>query len=295
MTDTPVQSFTIGPKKVKMTDYRMFIPQIKPGKTVYSLSFRISLCLLLLLPFGCGKVPIPEEGLQFDHFTGDFENGDLSAFHLLVPNDTNAVVIDSPVRKGNHAVRFFLRPEDRMNHGNRTELGVYNCAKYHTEVYYGWSFMIDTSYNDPHYCLFSQWQNLPDFGNGENWDNTFPSPPPLALVYADGEIRINRNEKVVNEAAETIAGKPVDKGVWHDIVFHVYWSDDSQGFVEAWLDGEPMISSGDHKYYGSNLYNRAGNYFKFGLYRGSDADEYKPLIAYGDELKIGSSYEEVKP
>ena len=254
-----------------------------------------SLLVAFSFLLSCGKVPTPEPNQSFDHFVGDFEDSSLVKFHLLVPNDTNATIIRNPVRKGNYAVRFFLRPEDRLNHGNRTELSVHNCAKYKSEVYYGWSFMIDTSYTDTHYCLFSQWQNLPNFEQGENWDNTFPSPPPLALVYINGEIRINRNEKVVNENVQTIASHAVSKGTWYDIVFHVYWSDDETGFVEAWLDGAPMISSGDHKFYGSNLYSRAGNYFKFGLYRGSDTDEYNPLIAYGDELKIGSSYEEVKP
>ena len=170
-----------------------------------------------------------------------------------------------------------------------------NCAKYKTDVYYGWSFFIDTTYTDSHYCLLSQWQNLPDYNNGETWNNTFPSPPPLAVVYVNDTIKINRNEKVVNENIETIGQRKIEKGIWHDVIFHIYWSDDNTGFVEAWLDGTPLLDATDNKYYGANLYNRAGNYFKFGLYRGNDTDDYKPIISYCDELKIGSSYSEVKP
>jgi hypothetical protein len=63
--------------------------------------------------------------------------------------------------------------------------------------------------------------------------------------------------------------------------------------VEAWLNGVPFISTADHKFYGPNLYSTAGNYFKFGLFRGQDEDAHVPLIEYCDELKIGSSYAEV--
>ena len=35
--------------------------------------------------------------------------------------------------------------------------------------------------------------------------------------------------------------EPLEKGVWHDWILHVRWSYDSDGFVEAWLDGEQVI------------------------------------------------------
>lgn len=260
-------------------------------------SFR-NIIWIFILPFGlltCAKLPTPEPGQTFDHFVGDFEDSSLTKFHGLIPNAINATIVSDTVRRGNYAVKFFLRPGDITNNGNRVELGVHNCAKYHTEVYYGWSFMIDTSWSDTHYCLLSQWQNLPNYQQGEDWNNTFPSPPPLALIYIDGVIKIQWNEKVVNENVQTIAERGISKGVWYDVVFRVYWSDDDKGYVEAWLNDVPMVDNADHRFYGANLYNRAGNYFKFGLYRGSDTDEYEPLISWCDELRIGSSYSEVRP
>lgn len=249
----------------------------------------------VVLAYSCAQLPTPEPNQEFDHFTGDFEDSSLSKFIGLIPYPENAVIVNDTVRRGNFAVKFFLRPGDNVNNGNRVELSVHNCAKYHTEVYYGWSFMIDTSWRDEHYCLLSQWQNLPNYQQGEEWNNTFPSPPPLALVYENGMLQVNWNEKVVNENVQTIAERSISKGVWYDVIFRVYWSDCDDGYVEAWLNDVPMVDNADHRFYGANLYSRAGNYFKFGLYRGSDTDEYEPLISYCDELRIGSSYEEVKP
>lgn len=260
-----------------------------------TLQLFLGLALLPVIFSACGKTPTAEPGKPVLHFTGDFETGDFSQFHLLVPGDTNARIVSNPVRKGTYSARFFLRPGDIINNGNRSELAVYNCAEYHTDVYYGWSFMIDTSWSDAHYCLLSQWQNLPNYEMGEDWNNTFPSPPPLALVYTDGLLEVKWNEKVVREDVQTIGSRNIGKGVWHDVVFRVYWSDQNDGFIEAWLDGSPLISGTGNRFYGANLYNRSGNYFKFGLYRGHDSDTYPAIIAFADELKIGSSYDEVKP
>jgi hypothetical protein len=258
------------------------------------LSFLLSGSFLVLI-ISCAKLPSPEPGQEFEHFTGDFEDSSIASFHGLIPYPENVVIVSDTVRRGNHAVRFTLRPGDVTNNGNRVELGVHNCAKYGTEVYYGWSFMIDTSWTDTHYCLISQWQNLPNYQQGEEWNNTFPSPPPLALIYIDGVIKLQWNEKVVNENVQTIAERPISKGVWCDVIFRVFWSDQEDGYVEAWMNDVPMIDDNDHRFEGRTLYNRAGNYFKFGLYRGSDTDEYDPLISWCDELHIGSSYEEVRP
>jgi hypothetical protein len=59
--------------------------------------------------------------------------------------------------------------------------------------FYGWSFWIDTSYHDPHYCLLAQWQNLPDFNKGEDWDNTISSSSPLHLDLVDSMLELNYN------------------------------------------------------------------------------------------------------
>jgi hypothetical protein len=70
------------------------------------------------------------------------------------------------------------------------------------------------------------------------------------------------------------------KGVWHDFVYRVRWSCESDGLVEGWLDGEKIIA-----YSGPVGYNDSdGPYFKFGLYHHSGD---KPLVVYHDEYRRG--------
>ncbi|MFH0894289.1 MAG: polysaccharide lyase [Bacteroidota bacterium] len=252
--------------------------------------------------FSCGKVPTPEPGQSFDHFTGDFETGNLSGFHFLVKDSTvNTIVVTNPVRKGNFALKNTLRPDDLVFNGYRSELAVYNCAKYKTEVYYGFSFMIDTAYSDEQFNIICQWQDVPDFNQGEDW-NSIPvlhgSAPPVALVYVNGtlEIKMNENPNSNNETFLVGNAQTVNKGLWCDLVFHIYWCDDNSAFIEAWLNGccFTPFNGTDNKFYSRNLFNRSGNYFKFGQYRGKDPTTHTNTI-YFDEIKIGSSYNEVAP
>lgn len=263
---------------------------------------RITLFLFLIILFGCGKVPTPEPAQTFDHFVGDFEKGNLNGFYFLVPDTLiNTRVVTGPVRKGNFALKNTLRPDDYINNGYRAELAVYNCAKYKTEVFYAFSFMIDTNYSDKEYNLICQWQDLPDYNQGENWEATpvlHGSPPPLALIYVEGTIEIKMNDNPNSSNATFLVGaaQPITKGQWNDVVAHIFWNDDNTAYVEFWLNGNIItpFNGTDYKYYQRNLFNRSGNYFKFGQYRGKEKTSTTNTI-YFDEIKIGSSYNEVAP
>lgn len=257
-------------------------------------------CILLI--FGCGKVPTPEPIQTFDHFVGDFETGNLNGWNFLVPDTSvNTIIISNPVRKGNYALRNTLHPDDFINNGYRAELAVYNCAKYKTEVYYGLSFMIDSTYSNQEYNLICQWQDLPNFEQGENWE---PSPilhgssPPLAIIYVNNTIELKMNENPNSNQETFLVGnpQPINKGIWYDLVFYIYWNDDNSAFISAWLNGSPFtpFNGTDNKFFKRNLFNRAGNYFKFGQYRGKN-NTSNTNIVYFDEIKIGSSYFEVAP
>lgn len=266
---------------------------------------KITSCLLLpalLLFAGCGKVPTPEPGQPVTFFKGDFESGNLNGFHLLVVDTlVNTQVVTNPVRRGNYALKNVLRPDDYIFNGYRTELALYHCAKYKTEMYYGFSFMIDTAYADNAYNLICQWQDQPEYMQGEVWEPMpvlHGSPPPVALIYINGtvELKMNRNPNVANETFIVGSPQPVTKGQWTDVVFHMYWSDDGTAFTEAWINGTLFtpFNGTDNRYYGANLLSRSGNYFKFGQYRGKDKTEHTNII-YFDELKTGSTYNDVAP
>ena len=261
----------------------------------------LTLCALTLV--SCGKLPTTEPGQPFAHFIGDFEKGNLQGWHFLVPDTSvNTVVVDFPVRRGHGALKNTLRPDDHINNGYRAELSVYDCARYRTEVFYGWSFMIDTGYSEGGGNLIAQWQDLPNYAQGESWESLpvlHGSPPPIALIYEDKKIVINMNDTpnpIPNTTFSINEKTEITKGHWYDIVFHMYWNDDNSAFVEAWLDGKFItpFNGVDNKYYQRNLYTRNGNYFKFGQYRGSINPTHTNII-FLDEMRVGASYQEVAP
>ena len=138
------------------------------------------------LAASCGKVPTELPDRPIEHVVRDFESGNLGGFHyLVVDTNFNTQIVTAPVRRGNYALKNTLRPEDFIFNGYRTELSLYDCARYKTEVYYGFSVMIDTAYSDNQFNLICQWQDLPYYIQGEAWDRTpalHGSSPPLQLV-----------------------------------------------------------------------------------------------------------------
>jgi hypothetical protein len=254
-------------------------------------------CLFIL---GCGKISTPEPNQPFDHFINDFENKNLNGFHFLTKDSSINTQLDSiTTRKGKYALKNTLFPEDYVNNGYRSELAVYNCAKYKTDVYYGFSFQIDENYIDQAYNLICQWQDLPNYNQGEDWGPSptlHGSPPPISLTYVDNQLEIKMNDSPNSSDKTFLVGDaiPIVKSKWYDVVAHIFWNDDSTAFIEIWLNGQLItpFNGTDYKYYHRNLFNRAGNYFKFGQYRGKDKTAHSNTV-YFDEIKIGSSYSEV--
>ncbi len=259
--------------------------------------------ITLIIPFmGCSEVPTVESNQPFIHFNGNFESGKIDGYYSLVKDTSlNTKIVKFPVRKGNFALKNILLTNDYIYNGYRSELAIYNCAKFKTEVFYGFSVLIDSTYTDNQYNIICQWQDLPDFYKGEVW-NSIPvlhgSPPPLALAYVNStlELKMNTNTFSSTETFRICNPEIIQKNKWYDLIFRIYWSDDSTGFVEAWINNRHLTEFNglDYKFYKSNLYNRSGNYFKFGQYRGSNRPTTINVI-YFDEIKIGSSLNEVSP
>ncbi len=263
---------------------------------------RVLYTISTLFFVACGKVPTTEPNQPFNPFIGDFENGTISDFHYLVADTTfNTQIVTYPVRKGKYALKNTLKPEDYVNNGYRTELAIYDCAKYKSEVFYGFSFWVDTNYQDTSYNLICQWQDLPYYLQGEDWSPSptlHGSPPPISLTYVNNnvELKMNDNPSASNQTFNVGTPLKIHKGKWYDMVAHIYWNEDNSAYQEIWINGEPItpFNGVDHKYYHRNLFNRAGNYFKFGQYRGKNKSEHTNII-YFDEVKIGSTYNEVAP
>ncbi len=262
----------------------------------------LGIILILAVLYGCGKVSTAEPNQDFEHLVGNFESGTLSGFScLVVDTAVNTKIVTQPVRKGTYALQNSLRPNDYTNNGYRSEIAAYNCAKYRTEVFYAFSFMIDASYSDTSFNLICQWQDLPNYDQGEDWDplpNVRGSSPPLALVYVGNTLQVKMNQNPRSNSQVFLVGEPlpISKGQWYDVVAHIYWSDNNLAYTEISVNGTYLTpyNGTDYKYYSANLFTRAGNYVKFGQYRGEN-NPLQTSVIYFDEIKIGSTYSEVAP
>ena len=267
-------------------------------KTYQRLLYLISSILLI----ACGKVPTTNPNQPIPSFIGDFENGTVSGFHYLMVDTTkNTQIVTYPVRKGKYALKNILHPDDFASNGYRTELAIYNSAFYKSEAYYGFSFWVDSNYMDTSYNLVCQWQDLPYYLQGEDWSPSptlHGSPPPISLTLVNNTLELKMNDNPSASNQTFLVGNPlkIEKGKWYDVVAHIYWNDDNTAFQEIWINGKPItpFNGVDYKYYYRNLFNRTGNYFKFGQYRGKDKSDHSNII-YFDEVKIGSTFNEVAP
>ncbi|MBK8807039.1 MAG: heparin lyase I family protein [Bacteroidales bacterium] len=268
---------------------------LKKGNTkIKTLFYSIG---LLLLCMSCGEVPIIEPAQEVESFYENFEGKNTSQFHLLVNDSLKNLSYPSFLPNNiNTALKNTLNPDDFLNNGYRTELAMYNCAKYKTVVAYSFSFMIDSNYADYDFNLICQWQDLPYYNQGEAWEPYPPlrtASPPLALVYADSvlDIKMNNDPNSNKKTFKVGDSYKVIKGVWYEFSAHVYWDDTDEAYIEIKINGNYMtpFNGTDYKFYNKNLYNRAGNYFKFGQYRGKNKPEVATVV-YFDNISIQSIY-----
>lgn len=240
--------------------------------------------LLLLLCASC----LPDG----DH--KGFETGDFTGWTRELAGAHSGQVVTGPVRCGDYAARFEIRAGDVQPPvlGYRAELHelLHHVAPIGSESWYGFSTYLPPDWPDlDNRTVISQFHATPD--PGEVWRS-----PPLAVRYTAGRLTVTGRtspERIqdANDGRELALYDhegPLEKGVWHDWVFHVRWSYESDGFVEAWLDGAPVVD-----YRGPIGYNDlAGVWFKWGIYRD---DHPVTQVIYHDEYRRGDAYETVDP
>jgi hypothetical protein len=79
------------------------------------------------------------------------------------------------------------------------------------------------------------------------------------------EFRIAGGPSIVNLPTDpgfySVAIGPVTKGVWYDFMYHVKWLSGSDGFFQAWLNGQQVMNySGPNLYVGQSCYLKLANY-----------------------------------
>lgn len=238
-------------------------------------------------------------------FCGDFETGGLQGWTWDRARRESIQVVTRPVRKGRYAVRMTLVPGDIAALKERAELKVGNKEIERThgrqggEMWYGWSLLVPEDYADPpgeRFQIVGQWHHRP--ARAELPGQTGPVArgerlPPLVLHLSPKGGRhvltlIGRGSP--NADGRRLGTRPVRRGVWLDLLFHIRWSTGRDGFVEAWLDGRPFTPG---KMHGPTLYSPVTNYLRLGLYRGKGFTTTNSV--YYDEVRIGGSRQAVIP
>ncbi len=230
-------------------------------------------------------------------FRGDFETGKLDGWLWDRPRGDSIQVVTQPVRKGRYAARVTLAPGDTAASKERAELkiGDQDLERLRGgqggEMWYGWSVLIPADYADPpgdQFQILAQWHHRPPEARAQ-----VSGPPPLTLhfTFYQGQHLLSLIGRPSPQAPRrTLAARPVRKGEWIDLIFHIRWSTGSDGFVEAWLNGQPFTKG---KVYGPTLYKPVSNYLRIGLYRGRGIPTTNHVFV--DEVRIGDSYRAVAP
>lgn len=241
---------------------------------------------------------------QRDHllFEGDFEGSDLSGWEQERCCDYSINVVDSPVRAGEHAVRFEIHKDQPDVAGSkRAEITLDNVPPT-SERWYGFSIYLPNDYKtDPTAEIVTQWHAVPDFDKGEDWRS-----PPLALLTENGRWKVDRRwdaRRVMPnnrpQGSEVRDLGLYERGRWIDWVVHVKWSWQDDGLLEVWKDGERVVH---HR--GPNAYNdEKGTYFKTGIYKwlykqAPDETTTSERMIYVDEVRVGgpdAEYKDIAP
>jgi hypothetical protein len=204
--------------------------------------------------------------------------------------DYSVQVVTDVAKAGSHSIRFELHDDDPVvSSGKRSEVSLEADQDPETERWVGASFYLPSSWavdSTPESVI--QWHHPSGSGS-----------PPLALWIQDGNYMLVHSTDLQGDNFEYNDVGPADTEVWTDFVFHIKWSQSSDGHLELFRDGVSV-----YMYDGITTYDLpTGNYMKLGIYKwpwlnansGSSVNE---RILYADEIRIGSelaTYLDVAP
>ena len=222
-------------------------------------------------------------------FLGDFETGNLSQWSSFQSQSPDRIqVLQSRVRRGRYAARFFVREGDMAAAGERSEVlwgGSSNLTlREGQEHYIGWS----TYFASAEYPIVTTGHQMVMQAHPKG-----NLPPPVKISSDAGELSLElTNGAAVKGDGTTPWRTPLTRDVWHDFVLHAKWSASQQtGFVELWHNGVKVLSR-----YSVATLDAPGvdSYLKFGYYRSGKAVSPDGAV-YHDEVRVGTSYEDVDP
>lgn len=238
-------------------------------------------------------------------WTGDFETGDASQWPTLQAEGGGFRAVTSPRRQGEYAGQFVVKPGSTpVPGGERAEVSTDQDlidGEEGDEAWYGWSTRFPADLNP--LVGLDQKNIFTQFHAGPEGDPRVCTPPITFSVKTDGRAEPFIQFTARGGAYETSNPAdcrresdqrwnigPVKDDVWQDFVMHVGWSSDpAKGFVEVWLDGEPVIP----RTRTATLFEQDGYvYLKQGFYRDESP---RTSVIYHDGMTLGSSYGAVAP
>jgi hypothetical protein len=272
----------------------------------------IIVAILPFLIFGCKKDQVIEEKTPLKSVTFGFETSIEDWVSLGGSGERNVdddiLISSDTMSEGNYSCKFTVSTSSIVSGGNRAELTFDQNATQGDNTWYEYSFYIPTNYQDVllndntglvNWQILGQWHQQPVVSDGETWDSYTGenASPPIAIYYnyfdttdtnfqnilqdplSNSVYGFNHNWNEVSTISIVYGNSPIaiveiNKGEWVRLKFNIKWSENNEGFIQAWIDGNEFTNG---KVFGANMLNKASHYFKFGLYR-------NPTIPYTNNL-----------
>lgn len=216
--------------------------------------------------------------------------------------DYSGVVVDDPVRAGEHAMRFEWRRENsgESNTSKKAHLWAWRAPDTSVERWWGFSMYLpgDGMQADSKGEILVQWHGVPDYHLGEGYRN-----PIMTIGQRNGNLvtSFKYDERPVTPdgwrdwdfTTTQLGPTPFDR--WIDFVVRVRWGPTGGGLVEMWMDGRKVVDRHDVKV-GFN--DRFGPYAGFGIYKWPGTSDHERRVIYFDEIRQGdenAGFEDVAP
>lgn len=229
-----------------------------------------------------------------------------------------------PVNSGSQSIRFEIREGDCSYNGTwsdckgdrfRSELSESKDGFKHK--FFAWSIYLPEDFKSVDPVLLSMGQihqNMPNYKATTGMPTTYGQS--LSFHFNNGGYWVVRYLKAFPPDGDPYSGYFNKKthlldvkdmlGKWNNIVLEFKGSEEKEGIVKVWVNGEL-------KYEYTGQTNDGGkNYFKFGMYQSwvsrinntppklwvdgtkkKKSDPYPTQVVYYDDIRIGKSFEEV--
>lgn len=183
--------------------------------------------------------------------------------------DPTRATIISPGRDGNTAVQLTTQPGDSNVDGSgtseRADLRLGATSDYCNQGQEEWwahSLKFPSGYAVPPSGSTWNWGVVFDFhhtgSGGQANFQVMSLPTGLELWVAGGPTVVNLP---TDPGLYTVPLGPVQENVWYDFVYHVKWSAGSDGYFQAWLNGQQVMDySGPTLYTGMSCYLKLADY-----------------------------------